>query len=669
MMLSSSCRNLNARWCALALVLCLSNLGGPFWSSNSLVSFPVAEAKTTSPKYYQSEKQREREERRARIEERKRRREQQKKEQQRQREQQQRQERRNNSRHYESGNQQRRQHQQQQQQQEESNPFETMQNMATGMDFFQQPKDVFEGTIKGLQSLLLGGTVGLVSFIGIPILGIYSQLREDEERDNEPSPVLGFVAGAILGSLTGTASTVAGVGAALYQFGTGLWNTAGSVKAQASGMRWNPNNRTWAYYSLKEEAEELDLTGKGSSKRRSASVTDTAYYDILGVQPDASRGEIKRAYYKKAKVMHPDKNPENPEKAAEDFLQLHQAYQTLSDDQKRTDYDKYGKMSGDGSEVEIPFDPSIFFAVLYDFQKVEPYIGELTIASFIDGILKVSNMENASEGMQAFLYEMILGGDSNPRPRKRQVEIAQNLLSRVSKYVEGEQSRDEFRQDVKEEAIKITAASASTNDDLLGFTDQILEAIGVGLRLEAGRFRSFALPVLGWPKGTFYVLNQKKNRMAGKIHSAIKTIQLVRNSWATGFIEYDKESASVGIKKDYKTPEEEEEVQGRLYGLLPDAMDMAGAYILNDISNAIQGASWRIFFDTSVDRKTRMRRAEALEILGQEFLRQGRASQKRKKEEECLDKGARTEGVKEKIMRAFEISQMNAKGQGGFQDD
>ena len=65
------------------------------------------------------------------------------------------------------------------------------------------------------------------------------------------------------------------------------------------------------------------------------------YYEVLGVNRDASDDEIKKAYRKLAMKYHPDRNPDNP-KAEEHFKEAKEAYETLSDGQKRAAYDQYG---------------------------------------------------------------------------------------------------------------------------------------------------------------------------------------------------------------------------------------------------------------------------------------------------------------------------------------
>jgi molecular chaperone DnaJ len=65
------------------------------------------------------------------------------------------------------------------------------------------------------------------------------------------------------------------------------------------------------------------------------------FYEILGVNRDASDDEIKKAYRKLAMKYHPDRNPDNP-KAEEHFKEAKEAYEILSDSQKRAAYDQFG---------------------------------------------------------------------------------------------------------------------------------------------------------------------------------------------------------------------------------------------------------------------------------------------------------------------------------------
>jgi curved DNA-binding protein len=66
------------------------------------------------------------------------------------------------------------------------------------------------------------------------------------------------------------------------------------------------------------------------------------YYKILGVERNASKEEIKRAYRKLALKTHPDRNPGNA-KAEEHFKEINEAYQVLSDPEKRSRYDQLGE--------------------------------------------------------------------------------------------------------------------------------------------------------------------------------------------------------------------------------------------------------------------------------------------------------------------------------------
>ena len=86
------------------------------------------------------------------------------------------------------------------------------------------------------------------------------------------------------------------------------------------------------------------------------------YYDILGVNRSASEAELKKAYRKKAKQYHPDANPDNPTAEAK-FKEVNEAYEVLRDEEKRSQYDRFGEnwKNYQGFNGENPFGGSSGF--------------------------------------------------------------------------------------------------------------------------------------------------------------------------------------------------------------------------------------------------------------------------------------------------------------------
>ncbi|NVJ52612.1 MAG: molecular chaperone DnaJ [Campylobacteraceae bacterium] len=76
-------------------------------------------------------------------------------------------------------------------------------------------------------------------------------------------------------------------------------------------------------------------------------MTEVDYYELLEVARDSDKGTIKKAYRKMAMKYHPDKNPDDSD-AEDRFKAVNEAYQVLSDDEKRSIYDRYGKAGLEG---------------------------------------------------------------------------------------------------------------------------------------------------------------------------------------------------------------------------------------------------------------------------------------------------------------------------------
>ncbi|KAI8816702.1 X-domain of DnaJ-containing-domain-containing protein [Fimicolochytrium jonesii] len=122
---------------------------------------------------------------------------------------------------------------------------------------------------------------------------------------------------------------------------------------------------------------------------------DLEYYELLEVAGTASAAQIKKAYYVKAMKCHPDKNPDDPH-AEEKFKAISQAYQVLSDPQRRSHYNQFGQST---NGTETPFvDPEEFFKQQFGGDKFVDIIGEISIAKDFAEAMSGISAENGIEG-------------------------------------------------------------------------------------------------------------------------------------------------------------------------------------------------------------------------------------------------------------------------------
>jgi len=122
------------------------------------------------------------------------------------------------------------------------------------------------------------------------------------------------------------------------------------------------------------------------------------YYEILGVDRKASLEEIKKAYRNLAKKYHPDLNPNNRKEAEEKFKEIAEAYEVLSDPQKRAQYDRFGKV---GNIPNTDFGEG-------DFGRVEDLFGDFgdIFDTFFGGTKTTSRASTRPRNGEDLVYEI-----------------------------------------------------------------------------------------------------------------------------------------------------------------------------------------------------------------------------------------------------------------------
>ncbi|EHK96811.1 Chaperone J-domain-containing protein [Glarea lozoyensis ATCC 20868] len=145
-------------------------------------------------------------------------------------------------------------------------------------------------------------------------------------------------------------------------------------------------------------------------------VADTVYYDALGVKPDATELEIKKAYRKLAIVTHPDKNP-GDDTAHARFQAIGEAYQVLSNTDLRKQYDKYGKDHAQPTEGFA--DPAEFFGTIFGGEAFVDLIGEI---SLMKDLTKTMDITMQAEEEAAAAEEEEFPGEAAAKAESLQAE-------------------------------------------------------------------------------------------------------------------------------------------------------------------------------------------------------------------------------------------------------
>ncbi|CAB9497010.1 protein DnaJ [Seminavis robusta] len=519
----------------------------------------------------------------------------------------------------------------------------------------RRPKDGWAGLSSGLKSVAKGTAAGVASLIAQPIAGA------------QESGIKGFVSGLATGVVTAVALPVTGVCVGAYQVTRGVVNSAEAMKNSRQGMLWDQEKREWYYYVLDAEMEEVEKlesemnnktnTANGNSPQEERNVKDREYYDLLNVSTNASQTEIKKAYYKEARLCHPDKRPDDPD-AAKKFQTLGHAYQVLSNEQTRAHYDKHGIINAESDVAMQEIDPFVFFAVMFGSEAVHPYIGELWIANKADSLMKEQaemefrnqqqqlngdeKLDSSQEARQEYVKRTSAAVEADKfKQRKREVRCAFNLRNRVEPFVDGTQEEEEFIALCQAEAANITKGA---------FGDVYCSAIGGALLLEAEEFIGYQKSFMGYEGHT-----ARLKKKANAINSDMKLVGAGISAARAGRQAYQEvenfqkeaKSAMAGNKNpvtpgapdgaDGEGGESKENEMGldsektkvaaeKIEASLPAFLELAWAINGRDITRTLKQVCLKLFSDASVPIEVRLKRAEGVRMLGHEFLAIGTAT-------------------------------------------
>jgi curved DNA-binding protein CbpA len=466
-----------------------------------------------------------------------------------------------------------------------------------------RPKNALAGLGSGLKYMSGGIVAGAAALVSAPVIGA----REEG--------AMGLLKGVAKGVGGFVGLTVAGAAVGVTQLVRGVANTPEAIsKGSRRDYKWDKDKGEWIKdvyvlrdlvdQAVQEEAdsddEERAQRGGSSGSAPTAEVKETLYYEVLGVPTNATTQDIKKAYYKKAVVVHPDKNP-SPE-ANKEFQRLSQAYQVLSDPESRKKYDVSGAQKfEDGSHKNESLDVGIFLSGLFGSLKFEPYVGELSLSGFAKDMMKDPTMD--PNDIESSMPSAASAAPLKRREKRRRIFCAKNLKDKLDKYV-SERNESEFVRSAYLEAMDLVKAS---------FGRQLLRTLAFVYLYTGEKF-------LAEQKGQFWTRKWASWKNTGRSYSNMANMA---SNMTKSFMAVNKFANQAEKRGRSENPENQgpspEEVRAFLENTLPLLLDTAWGMVQMDVEETAKAAAKMVLKDVGVCWQLRMRRGYALRRLGRIF--------------------------------------------------